>query len=77
MTSDEGDFSGCYDLAEELVNCFFKFVELHQEETERERKQILSNCQHCYTIRDLKQFLKNSLGGFVRESRKRLRKQNL
>lgn len=69
MTSDEGDFSGCYDLAEELVNCFFKFVELHQEETERERKQILSNCQHCYTIRDLKQFLKNSLGGFVRESK--------
>ena len=44
-------------------------MELHQEETERERKQILSNCQHCYTIRDLKQFLKNSLGGFVRESK--------
>ena len=40
-----------------------------EEENERERKETLSNCQHCYTISALKKVLKNNLGKFVEESK--------
>lgn len=69
MTQENRDFSECYDMAEEMVHYFFDHVEVQQEETDRERKYVLSNCQHCYTISGLKRFLKNSLGKFVEESK--------
>ena len=68
-TREEMDFSGCYDMAEEIVNYFFDHAELQQEEENRERKCVISNCQHCYTISGLKHCLKNSLGKFVEESK--------
>lgn len=69
MTQDEKDFSGCYDMAEEIVNYFFERMELQQDEENREKKCVISNCQHCYTISGLKRCLKNSLGKFVEESK--------
>lgn len=63
------DFSGCYDMAEEIVNYFFDYVEFQQEEENGERKSVISNCQHCYTISGLKHCLKNSLGKFVEKSK--------
>ena len=68
-TREEMDFSGCYDMAEAIVNYFFDHAELQQEEENRERKCVISNCQHCYTISGLKHCLKNSLGKFVEESK--------
>lgn len=50
------------------MNYFFSQVQ-EQEENERERKETLSNCQHCYTISALKKVLKNNLGKFVEESK--------
>ena len=55
---EEMDFSGCYDMAEEIVNYFFDYVEFQQEEENGERKSVISNCQHCYTISGLKHCLK-------------------
>lgn len=77
MIRDEMDFSGCYDMAEEIVNDFFDHAELQQDEGNRERKCVISNCQHCYTISGLKRCLKNSLGKFVEESIRKLLRQNL
>lgn len=68
IIQDDQDCSVCYDMAEELVNYFFSQVQ-EQEENERERKETLSNCQHCYTISALKKVLKNNLGKFVEESK--------
>lgn len=69
MTGENLDFSDCYDMAEELVNYFFDHMELQQEDGGRERRHVLSNCQHCYTISGLKKFLKTSLGKYVEASK--------
>ena len=68
-TQDKLDFSECYDIAEEIINCFFDYVEIQQEEIGQLKKKIFSNCEHCYTIGGLKKCLKRYLGEVVEVSR--------
>lgn len=69
MTEDNLDFSECYDLAEEFINCFFENIDLQQEEIHQAKKKTGSNCEHCYTISGLKRCLKICLGKVMEESK--------
>ena len=60
---EDQDYSLCYEKAESLIQFFFEHTEKQEEELKEMRKELLSNCQHCYTIRELKHLLKTSLGG--------------
>lgn len=56
------DFSYCYDIAEKLIRLFFEHIDMQQDESKNIRKRLGENCQHCYTILQLKELLKQGLG---------------
>lgn len=65
MLRDDIDFSGCYTAAEELIDLFFGYMDLHQEESRQLRKRLGGSCQHCYSITQLKNLLKTELGSYL------------
>ena len=65
MLHDDIDFSGCYTAAEELIDLFFGYMDLHQEESRQLRKRLGGSCQHCYSITQLKNLLKTELGSYL------------
>lgn len=67
MLRDDMDFSKCYELAEQLVSLFAGYID--KDEFRQEKKRLLGNCQHCYTIPGLKNLLKSSLGSYLDMSR--------
>lgn len=69
LLREDQDYSLCYEKAESLIQFFFEHTEKQEEELKEMRKELLSNCQHCYTIRELKHLLKTSLGDYLEASR--------
>lgn len=69
LLRDDLDFSLCYEEAGEFVSFFFEHIDKWQEEPKDVRRQLLSDCQHCYTIKALKNLLKASLGDYLDASR--------
>lgn len=69
MMCDDIDFSECYSAADELIEAFFGRIDMHQEEFQQVRKKLQGNCQHCYTIPQLKNLLKTELGDYLDMSR--------
>lgn len=69
MLRQEGDFSLCYDLAEEIVQFFFEHMDVSDEEFGQIKKRLLENCQHCTTIGKLKTLLKTKLGECLQAGR--------
>jgi two-component system response regulator YesN len=69
MLHEDIDFSPCYSLADELIDIFFRYIDIHQEEFKEVRKNLKGSCQHCYTITQLKNLLKTELGGYLEMSR--------
>lgn len=66
---DDLDFSACYEAADALVTLFFEHIDMQPEESKSVRKKLQSSCQHCYTITEMKNLLKTSLGGYLDASR--------
>ncbi len=69
MLHEDIDFSQCYSTANELIDIFFRYIDIHQEEFQEVKKHLRGSCQHCYTITQLKNLLKNELGGYLEMSR--------
>lgn len=69
MMCDDIDFSECYNVADELIKTFFGRIDMHQEEFWQVRKKLQGNCQHCYSIPQLKNLLKTELGSYLDMSR--------
>lgn len=65
MLKDNEDFSQCYEIAEELSRIFFVNIDIDQDEMLQIRRRLWNNCQHCYSIIQLKKLLKNELGGYL------------
>ena len=64
--SDESiDFSVCYEVADELIDLFFRNITVQNSE-EKQMVSFLKNaCQHCYTIDGLCGLLINYLGKYT------------
>uniref|UniRef100_UPI002FE002E6 response regulator transcription factor n=1 Tax=Muricomes intestini TaxID=1796634 RepID=UPI002FE002E6 len=69
MLCDDMDFSMCYRVADELIEMFFERIDMHQEELRQVRRRLQGNCQHCYSIPQLKNLLKIELGNYLDMSR--------
>lgn len=65
MLNENMDFSQCYEIAEELIRTFFTNMDIEQDEFRQIKRKLLNNCQHCYTIIQLKRLLKNELGSYL------------
>ena len=65
MLKEDMDFSRCYEIAEEIIRIFMNNIEMGQDEMRQMKRRIWNSCQHCYSIIQLKQLLKNELGGYL------------
>jgi len=69
MLREDMDFSYCYEIADNLISFFFEHSGMRQEESRQLQRRLQSNCQHCYSLAGLKKLLKESLGGYLDDSR--------
>lgn len=70
--SDNLDFSGCYDIANELIDLFFSHITIQNNEGKQLKSFIKNACQHCYTLGNLTKLIKEYLGKYLETCMKQL-----
>lgn len=70
--SDNLDFSGFYDIANELIDLFFGHITVQSNEGKQLKIFMKNAYQHCYTLNHLTKLLKDYLGNYLETCLKQL-----
>ncbi len=62
QSNENIDFSCCYDIAYELIDMFFGYITVQNNDGKLLKQFMKNACQHCYTLGQLKGLLENYLG---------------